>query len=190
LATYYTADTHFHHKNVIRLSNRPFDSIEEMNEKFIDNWNSKVKSHDTVYHLGDFALGGVTKCEETLDRLRGKIHLIFGNHDDRKVVNKMAQYFQSIEPMIEKKIDKQHLFLFHYPIEIGLTPNAYSIHGHIHERPSRLINQINVGVDSDFTREKVGFGNLIPEEVILDELKIRKLEVLRLREESRSNNEM
>jgi hypothetical protein len=53
-----------------------------------------------------------------------------------------------------------------------------------------MVNQINVGVDSDFTREKVGFGNLIPEEMILEELKLRKVEVLRLREESRQVKEM
>lgn len=188
MSVYYTSDTHFHHKNVIQLSNRPFESIEEMNEMFIDNWNKTVNRNDTVYHLGDFALGGTTKWEDILTRLKGKIHLVLGNHDDKKVVNKVAHHFASIDLMVEKKIDKQHLFLFHYPIDIGLTPNAYSIHGHIHERPSRLVNQINVGVDSDFTREKVGFGNLIPEEMILDELKVRKLEVLRLREESRQNS--
>ncbi|OMD76903.1 metallophosphoesterase [Paenibacillus odorifer] len=188
MTTYYTADTHFYHKNVIRLSNRPFVSIEEMNERFIDNWNRTVNKNDTVYHLGDFVLGGTTKWEDTLSRLTGNKHLILGNHDDKKVVSKMAHYFESIELMVEKKIDRQHLFLFHYPIEIGLTPNAYSIHGHIHERPSRLVNQINVGVDSDFTREVVGFGNLIPEELVLEELKSRKIEVLRLREEIREDN--
>lgn len=183
---WYTSDTHFHHKNVINLSSRPFDSIEDMNEQFIDNWNKTVSRNDTIYHLGDFALGGVNKWKSIVTRLKGKIHLVLGNHDDKKVVNKLAHHFESVETMITKKIDKQHLFLFHYPIEIGLTPNAYSLHGHIHERPSRLVNQINVGVDSDFTREKVGFGNLIHEETILEELKIRKVEVLRLREESKS----
>lgn len=183
--TWYTADTHFHHKNIIQLANRPFNSIEEMNEQFIEYWNKTVNRNDTVYHLGDFALGGITKWESVISRLKGNIHLVLGNHDDKKVVDKLSHRFESVENMIVKKIDKQHLYLFHYPIEIGLTPNAWSIGGHIHERPSRLINQINVGVDSDFTRDKVGFGNLIPEEMIFDELKLRKLEVLRLREESR-----
>ena len=50
--------------------------------------------------------------------------------------------------MIVKNIDKQHLFLCHYPIEIGLTPNTYSVH-----MPSRMLNQINVGIDSLFTKE-------------------------------------
>ncbi|QWU14200.1 Calcineurin-like phosphoesterase superfamily protein [Paenibacillus sophorae] len=180
-----TSDSHFHHKNILHLAQRPFESIEDMNEQFIFNWNDKVQRNDIVYHLGDFVFGGTTKWEDIISRLNGCIHLVLGNHDDQKVVKRLSHYFESVENMIVKKIDKQHLFLFHYPIEIGLTPNAYSIHGHIHERPSRLVNQINVGVDSDFIREKVGFGSLIPEEMILDELKIRKEMVLELRASGR-----
>lgn len=152
-----------------------------MDDVLIEQWNKTVTKNDTVYHLGDFVFGGTTKWEKILSRLNGKIHLVLGNHDDSKVVKKVAHYFESVENMIVKKIDKQHLFLFHYPIEIGLTPNTYSIGGHIHSNPSRMINQINVGIDSDFTKEKVGFGNLIPEEILLADLPRRKEEILKLR---------
>ena len=30
--TFYTADTHFGHANILKLCNRPFETIEEMNE--------------------------------------------------------------------------------------------------------------------------------------------------------------
>ncbi|WP_405169467.1 metallophosphoesterase [Paenibacillus sp. FSL H3-0286] len=152
-----------------------------MNEALIDIWNKTVNKNDTVYHLGDFVFGGSTKWEAVLLRLKGNIHLVVGNHDDKKMVKKFADKFASVDDMITKKIDKQHLFLFHYPIEIGLTPNAYSIHGHIHGRESNYVNQINVGVDSPFTKGAVGFGNLIPEELLLSELKIRKELVMELR---------
>ena len=52
---HYIADTHFGHDNIRRLSNRPFDSIEEMDETIINNWNSKVTDDDDVYILGDFS---------------------------------------------------------------------------------------------------------------------------------------
>jgi calcineurin-like phosphoesterase family protein len=161
-----------------------------MDESLIDQWNSTVNSSDTVYHLGDFVFGGISKWESIIPRLKGKIHLTVGNHDNPNAVKKMAHHFEEVENMIVRKIDKQHLFLFHYPIEIGLTPNAYSIHGHIHSRPSNHINQINVEIDSPFTRDAVGFGNLIPEELIMEELKIRKELVMSLREENRHKNEM
>ena len=50
---YFTADTHFGHINVIKLCNRPFATIDEMNEKMIENWNAKVTNGDTIYILGD-----------------------------------------------------------------------------------------------------------------------------------------
>ena len=56
---YYTSDLHLGHKNIIRLCNRPFGSIEEMDNLLIERWNKKVKKEDTVYILGDLFY----KCE-------------------------------------------------------------------------------------------------------------------------------
>ena len=53
---FFTSDTHFNHKAIISYCSRPFESVEEMNDRLIDNWNQVVKPNDTVYHLGDFAL--------------------------------------------------------------------------------------------------------------------------------------
>lgn len=53
---YFTADTHFFHKNIIRYCDRPFESITKMNNVMINNWNNTVGKNDTVYALGDFAM--------------------------------------------------------------------------------------------------------------------------------------
>ena len=56
--TFYTADTHFFHANIIKYCNRPYKDPQEMNEAIIANWNAKVPQEGIVYHLGDFSFGG------------------------------------------------------------------------------------------------------------------------------------
>ena len=56
--TFFTSDTHFGHANIINLCNRPFKDVNHMNDMLVENWNSVVSDDDTVFHLGDFALGG------------------------------------------------------------------------------------------------------------------------------------
>ena len=81
---YFTSDTHFGHENIIKWCRRPYSSVEEMNEKLIENWNSVVGPDDIVFHLGDFAFGGSGLWKEVLSRLNGKKYLIIGNHDEKK----------------------------------------------------------------------------------------------------------
>ena len=50
---FFTSDLHLGHKNISRLCGRPFESVEEMDEILIDNWNKKIHRCDTVYILGD-----------------------------------------------------------------------------------------------------------------------------------------
>ena len=76
------ADTHFGHKNIIRLCNRPFSDKHDMEVKLIDNWNGMVGANDEVYVLGDFALvPTVEDLEDITQQLNGKKFLVRGNHD-------------------------------------------------------------------------------------------------------------
>lgn len=51
---YFTADTHFGHDAIIKMCQRPFKNIEDMNETLICKWNKKVNGSDTVYIIGEF----------------------------------------------------------------------------------------------------------------------------------------
>jgi calcineurin-like phosphoesterase family protein len=81
LRKFFTSDTHFGHAKAIEHG-RPFASVQEMEEVMVERWNKVVSPEDTVFHLGDFAMG---QREITIPkfapRLLGRKILICGNHD-------------------------------------------------------------------------------------------------------------
>lgn len=46
---FFTSDLHFGHENVLRFDNRPFETVEEMDDELIKRWNDKVGKGDLVY---------------------------------------------------------------------------------------------------------------------------------------------
>jgi calcineurin-like phosphoesterase family protein len=76
-----TSDLHFAHNRSFLYEPRGFTSIEEHDEKIIENWNATVRPQDTVYMLGDLMLNDNQKGIECLNKLNGVKYLIRGNHD-------------------------------------------------------------------------------------------------------------
>lgn len=150
----FCSDTHFHHKNVIRYSSRPFSSVEEMNEALINNWNKVVNPGDTVYHLGDFALCSLTQLEKILARLNGEIHIITGNHDKVILQNQAGliatNRLKSVQQYLEFKYNNYHIVLFHYGCRVWHWSYRGSIllYGHSHGRLPPYGRSMDVGVDS------------------------------------------
>ena len=86
-----TSDTHFCHDKEFIWKARGFESIDEMNEKIIENWNAVVSKDDIIIHLGDAMLGNTEKGIECMKRLNGKILLTFGNHDTDNRITEYAK---------------------------------------------------------------------------------------------------
>jgi calcineurin-like phosphoesterase family protein len=114
---YFTSDLHLGHANIIKLCNRPFSSLEEMNETLIANWNARVTNGDEVYVLGDLMFRVIDSPEKYLTRLRGKKHLILGNHDASwiKKIN-LERYFQGVERLSVINTGECKATLCHYPM--------------------------------------------------------------------------
>jgi calcineurin-like phosphoesterase family protein len=49
MKVYVTADTHFNHEKIMVYEDRPFSTVEDMNEYIIDRWNSVVTEEDRVW---------------------------------------------------------------------------------------------------------------------------------------------
>ena len=130
---YITSDQHFGHKRIIEYCNRPFESVPQMNEYMIEQWNSVVGKQDEVICLGDFALVPKEKLCEIVERLNGTKSLILGNHDKRnpQIYTDAGFRFVYNHPIIlENKF-----ILSHYPQPIG--EGYVNIYGHIHTNPQR-----------------------------------------------------
>lgn len=148
---YFTSDTHFHHKNVISYSNRPYLTVEHMNSAMIHNWNIVVKPKDTVYHLGDFCLSNrPDDWKDIRKQLNGTIHLIKGNHDKKNTIKACRSLFESVSDIKEVKHDGYRLVLCHYPLESWnrMHYGVGHLHGHCHGTlKSEKQWRIDVGVD-------------------------------------------
>ena len=139
---YYIADTHFGHAKIIELCSRPFENVEEMDTRLIENWNKTVTDEDTVYILGDFAFKNSSKKEvcKILDVLKGEKHLIIGNHD-ANWLNKMGKedlekYFQTTPlHMTVINHNSKTIGLCHYPI---VAFPGILIHGHLHNNKNQI----------------------------------------------------
>ena len=155
---YFTADQHFGHANIIRLCSRPFADVREMDETLMENWNRRVTNRDTIYIVGDLFFRNEVPAEEYLKRLKGKKHLILGNHDSMWVrrVN-LAEYFLSVERLAEIEAGRRKFVLCHYPMMSwnGMGRGSFMIHGHVHESTRAQYwpilqnnpNILNAGVD-------------------------------------------
>ena len=148
---YYIADCHFYHRNLLtEMDNRDFESVKQMNEVMIEKWNKKVHARDEVVILGDLSLGNEKETNEILCRLKGRLYLIRGNHDERYLRDKDFDIsrFEWVKDYAEIHDNKRKIVLMHYPVfcyngqfrrGADGTPMTYMLHGHIHKTEDQVL---------------------------------------------------
>ena len=131
----YISDLHFGHANVIKHDSRPFSDVDEMDRVMMERWNAMVNEDDDVYVVGDFCFRSGRTAEWYLARLKGRKHLIVGNHDWRTLKNDKAMaMFVSVDRLLEIEDNGKFIVLCHYPIAEWnhSMRGSWHIYGHIH----------------------------------------------------------
>lgn len=144
--TYFISDLHIGHKKIYDLpfpaSNRrgrmrEFDSCEECEEYFIEQYNNVVNHNDKVYILGDIYFDK-KRAEIVLSRLQGNKFLVMGNHDNKGDVVFFRKFFQKVHGVLYMK--KEKCIVSHMPVHpylLGETEFGkrfeHNIHGHTHD---------------------------------------------------------
>lgn len=159
---WFTADLHLGHEAIIRMQDRPFRNVAEMNQALIHNLNACVKPDDKLYILGD--ISHHLPSEETnalIRRIHGKKYLVLGNHDvtgNPEVCRYDTRLFQWVDFYRKININGLALVLMHYPMLTWpkIRSGAVMLHGHIHADPEYNeknqrsgIRRYDVGVDAN-----------------------------------------
>ena len=167
---FFTADSHFSliDTTIIPRDFRPFESLDEMNQKIIEFWNNDAHVDDVIYHLGDFVN---YNCFDNLNfrdyfdfvkKINAKVILIMGNNEE-KILKKefhgeFAQFkkfliekgfYEVYEHGLDVKIGENNYFLTHRPIDAKME-SKYNLFGHIHKCGFVKKFGFNVGVDNHY----------------------------------------
>ena len=141
MSIYLISDTHFCHDKPFVYEPRGFNSVDEMNKTIINNWNGIVTDKDDIYVLGDFFLGTDTDyiCD-IIGNLRGRIHLIIGNHDTpAKIELYKERKICEVLYATQIKFKKRLFYLSHYPTmtaDLQSNPEKaiFNLFGHTHSK--------------------------------------------------------
>jgi calcineurin-like phosphoesterase family protein len=156
-----TSDTHFYHDNILKYTNRPWNSVKAMNSGLVKNWNATVPKSADVILLGDLAMGG-KKCASGLASILRSLnyknlYLVVGNHDTYVLEDEEClKHITVLPPLIEARVrepdgKKQSIIFCHYPILSWhrMGQGSWNLSGHCHgnlkEHPGL---SMDVGIDT------------------------------------------
>lgn len=152
-----TSDLHFNHDKDFIWKARGFESVQEMNEAIVKNFNSVVAPEDTVYILGDNMMGmDMNSGLAYLRRLNGIKYAAIGNHDtDARIeAYRKAGIFADIQFGYRIKVKGKVYILTHYPTVTanGDDLRVVNLYGHTHQEQSNFFEErpymYHVGLDS------------------------------------------
>jgi calcineurin-like phosphoesterase family protein len=155
-----TSDLHLGHDKDFVVQARGFETVEEMNAEIIRRWNERVYPDDDVYVLGDLTLGDVEEGIRLITKLNGYLHIMRGNHDTDKKVERYLELPNVIEVKYADvlKYGKAVFWMGHYPTitanyddDKPWAKHVVCLFGHTHQEQPFYNNNpymYNVGMDA------------------------------------------
>jgi len=133
---WFTSDWHLAHKNTLKFSNRPYNTVEEMDAGIINHALSTLKRGDNLFYLGDLTFSQEV-AEDVLYRIKKKkvnIFWILGNHDMKLNFKGLEKYCNEITlgKVIKREKTKIHLSHFPHMCWDNSFRNSFHLYGHVH----------------------------------------------------------
>ena len=144
----FSADYHLGHSNIIKHCNRPFSSVEEMDEAIVNNHNKVVGPDDVFIHAGDFCLfkSYDRVMKNYINRLNGHKVFLMGSHD------KWLSKCDNIRDIWKGEVNKRYVVVCHYLMRIWPLSHygSWHLYGHSHGKATHLEEgkQLDIGIDS------------------------------------------
>ena len=130
---FYIGDWHFGHTAVLKMDNRPWVTIEDMNRDLIQYCNDTVKHGDTLYIVGDISMKGGETLLNLVKQIKCDKVLIKGNHD--KVSGELAKEFKGrVYEKLMVRDKGRKVVLCHQPMPCfdGHFNGDYHLYAHVH----------------------------------------------------------
>ena len=169
MTVYFTSDLHFGHRNIMAhcpqrgpALNVEADDLDGMNQRIIELHNEVVSAGDDVWILGDLSMHKKADyMRPLLQAMNGNIHVIMGNHDERKAMKVLfedgtIQSYQQDKMLKVNRTDGTEgkawkFWLYHYPIVSWpwMNKGVIHLHGHCHGRLQLDLGKgFDVGIDA------------------------------------------
>lgn len=168
----FMSDLHYGHENILKMSDRPFKSIQKMNE-FLASELSKLSPDDIVFDLGDmFWKCPIEEAEKVLESCPAKKYKVLGNHDKVGLYStnnaELAKHFEIISDLLDIKVNYDskdiRVTLCHYPMISwrNKSMGSFLCHGHNHGNLDSFNSEspelrVDVGVDGQLAKESGSF---------------------------------
>lgn len=152
MTTFFTADLHLGHFNLIAYHRPQFSTIEEMDSEILQNINLMVGRNDELYILGDFTMShNVSFIQKYRDKINcHNIYLVLGNHDSRSIES-YKTIFKNAYAQRVIKVQGQKIHLNHYAMRAWESSHngSWHLYGHSHGMLPAIGRSFDVGIDTN-----------------------------------------